>query len=72
MEAALPLDRMTVDEKLRALERIWQDLCRNEAAIPSPQWHLDVLEARESRLKEGREPFTDWEEAKRRIRDSTR
>jgi hypothetical protein len=71
MELMLPLDQMTVDEKLRALERIWEDLCRNEADLPSPQWHRDILEVREARSKQGAERFTDWEEAKHRIREST-
>jgi hypothetical protein len=67
MELALKLDQMTVDEKLRALERIWEDLCRNEADVPSPQWHCDVLKAREARLQHGNERLTDWEDAKRII-----
>ncbi|MCX5971247.1 MAG: addiction module protein [Coprothermobacterota bacterium] len=69
MEAALPLDQMTIDEKLRALERIWADLCRVEMAVPSPLWHRDVLQAREARLLNDQEQFTNWEEAKKRIRD---
>jgi hypothetical protein len=68
MELALQLDQMTVDEKLRALERIWEDLCRNEADVPSPQWHCDVLEARDARVKQRGERFTNWEDAKRQIR----
>lgn len=69
MGMTLPLDQMTVDEKLRAMEEIWEDLRRDEAAIPSPQWHRDVLEARAARLASGSESFSDWEEAKRRIRE---
>ena len=72
MELALPLDQMTVEEKLRALERIWEDLCRHEADIPSPQWHRDILEAREARATRGAEQFTDWEQAKHRIREATK
>jgi len=72
MEAALPLDQMTIDEKLRALERIWADLCRVEMAVPSPLWHRDVLQAREARLLNDQEQFTNWEEAKKRIRDSAK
>jgi len=71
MELVLPLDQMTVEEKLRALERIWEDLCRHEADLPSPQWHRDILEVREAQLAQGAERFTDWEEAKRRIREAT-
>lgn len=68
MEIQLPLHQMTIDEKLRTLELIWADLSRNEAALPSPPWHRDVLEAREARLRQGTERVLDWEEAKRRIR----
>jgi len=71
MELILPLDQMTVEEKLRALERIWEDLCRSEADLPSPPWHRDVMEAREMRVRQGSEPFTDWEAAKRRIREAS-
>jgi len=71
MELTLPLDQMTVDEKLRALERIWEDLCRNEADIPSPPWHREVLEAREARSREGKDRSTAWEDAKGQIRKST-
>ena len=71
MELVLPLDQMTVEEKLRALERIWEDLCGHEADLPSPQWHRDILEAREARVTSGAERFTDWEEAKQRIREAT-
>ena len=34
MSAALPLDRMTVAEKLETLEALWDDLCRHETQIP--------------------------------------
>ena len=71
MDISLPLDQMSVAEKLRAIETIWDDLCRTPAAVPSPSWHADVLAAREKRFAEGDEGATEWEEAKRRIRDST-
>ena len=71
MEMTLPLEQMTVDEKLRALERIWDDLTR-VGSVPSPLWHHDVLQAREARLQAGEENFTDWETAKKRIRESAK
>ncbi len=70
MDAALPLDKMSVEEKLRALERLWEDLVRTPAAVPSPAWHRDVLEAREKRLSVGRERSIPWEKAKEDIRSS--
>ena len=72
MELQIPLDKMTTLDKLRALERIWDDLQRKPDDVPSPSWHSDVLQAREARVKEGSSQFLDWSEAKSRIRDRTR
>ena len=72
VEPALPLDRMTTADKLRALELIWEDLCRTPKDMPSPSWHADVLQARENRIREGSPHFTDWAEAKHKVRDSVK
>ena len=72
MEFALPLDKMTAEDKLAAMERLWDDLCRSPESVPSPPWHEDVLSAREKRIQEGRATFATFEEAKERIRKSTR
>ena len=69
MELQIPLDKMTVPDKLRALESIWSDLQRTPDEVPSPAWHADVLRARENRVQEGTAKFGDWTEAKRRIRE---
>lgn len=68
MDFALPLDKMSVEDKLRVLERVWEDLSRTPAAVPSPAWHRDVLEAREKRISQKREQFISWEKAKDEIR----
>lgn len=71
MKLALPLDQMTTAEKLRALEQIWENLCRTPNEVPSPSWHSDALQEREKRLEQGSSQFVDWSEAKQRIRDLT-
>ena len=71
MQVALPLDKMTVADKLRALEEIWSDLQRRPEDVPSPAWHADVLRAREDRVRDGTSHFGDWTDAKRRIRERT-
>jgi len=63
---------MTTAEKLRALEQIWEDLCRTPDEVPSPSWHADVLQDREKRAQEGSSRFVDWAEAKQKIRDLTK
>lgn len=72
MKVVLPLDQMTVEEKLDLIDQIWADLSRNPEDIPIPAWHADVLREREQRLREGKTGFTDWDEAEREIRDLTR
>lgn len=67
MPTTLPLDQMTVEEKLCALEALWEDLSRDEKQVPVPQWHKDVLAERERLMRQGKARFIDWETAKKRI-----
>ncbi len=72
MEIALPLDKMTIAEKFRTLEQIWDSLNRTPKDVPVPAWHEDVLKAREMRVRDGTATYGDWADAKRRIRERTR
>jgi len=63
----LPLEEMTVTEKLQVMEELWSDLCCNQDKIPVPQWHKDILDRREELVKQGKSTFVDWETAKKRI-----
>ena len=64
----LPLNEMSVEKKLQAMEMLWEDLSRREEDVPSPEWHGTVLREREMALERGEEEVEDWESAKRRIR----
>lgn len=72
MQITLPLDKMTIAEKFSTLEDIWNSLKRTSKDIPTPIWHEDVLKAREMRVQEGSSVYSDWTDAKRRIRERTR
>jgi hypothetical protein len=69
MEITLPLNQMTIEEKLRMMEMLWSDLTRQETEFSSPAWHEDVLKMREERIKTGQEDFVDWETAKKNLRE---
>jgi hypothetical protein len=69
MEITLPLEKMTIAEKLRVRETLWSDLSRDEAQLESPEWHGAVLRERAARVKQGKESFMDWETAKRQLRN---
>lgn len=59
---------MTLDEKLAAMELLWEDLARSPGSIESPAWHNDTLDGRKRRIAEGKARFVDWETAKTEIR----
>jgi len=66
----LTLEKMTIEEKLKLMEKLWIDLLAHEEKIPSPLWHKNILEEREKKIKNGQESILDWDEAKERIRQS--
>jgi len=66
----LNLETMTTEEKLKAMEMLWDDLCRSAPDFSSPSWHEDVLKKREQRIKNGKDKFVDWDQAKKDLRDS--
>lgn len=68
MNIVLPLDRMTIADKLQTMETLWDDLCRKSDELPSPSWHGNVLSQRESRVEERSERIFDWDKAKDDIR----
>ena len=68
MPVVLPLKKMSRDEKLRAMEALWADLSQDEGRFESPAWHEEALRQAERAVKAGKAQFSDWEEAKRRIR----
>ncbi len=70
MPTELQIDQMTLGEKLRAMEALWDDLCRRDE-VPMPQWHKDLLEERERLIEQGKARFVDWETAKKRISEQT-
>ena len=57
MPFLLPLNEMTVAEKLQAMEILWDDLSRNPQDIPFPHWHGEVLAARQKQIDEGQAKF---------------
>jgi len=71
MPIKLPLHEMTIQEKLAAMEFLWEDLSRSPEAIESPEWHKEILDDRRQRVADGAAQFVDWESAKTKIREKT-
>lgn len=60
---------MTVAEKLEVIDLIWEDLSKDPADVPSPEWHGDALRRTEEALATGTDRFIDWEEAKKLLKE---
>jgi putative addiction module component (TIGR02574 family) len=71
MDAVLPLDQMTVEEKLRAMEAIWRSLSTREEQVPVPDWHKQVLDEQQRQIDAGEATFVSLEEMKERVRKRT-
>lgn len=56
---------MSYSEKLMAMELLWQELQESAKGVESPEWHKDILDARE-----GTEKYIDWDVAKKKVLNS--
>lgn len=63
---------MSLEEKLRLIELIWQDVSFEEEQILVPESHKDQLVERAQMVREGKAEFIDWEQAKKDIKKATR
>lgn len=69
MSIDLPLEKMTLADKLEAMELLWADISRRPAELPSPVWHRDVLDERRRLIAEGKLKFLDWDTAIASLRE---
>jgi hypothetical protein len=68
----LPLEKMTMAEKLETMELLWADISKTPAELPSPSWHRDVLNERRRLVAEGKLKFLDWGKAIAELREELR
>ena len=66
------IHQLPLQEKLIAMEAIWDDISRVEESLEIPQWHKDLLDEREQLIADGKARFIDWEEAKEQIKQAVK
>ncbi|MFM8982575.1 MAG: addiction module protein [Spartobacteria bacterium] len=66
------IHQLSLQEKLIAMEAIWDDISRVEESVEIPQWHKDLLDEREQLIADGKARFIDWEEAKEQIKQAVK
>jgi hypothetical protein len=67
MIAQSEIRQMPLSEKVALLEAVWAELSLAPDQVEVPQWHMDLLDERDSALKQGSAAILDWEDAKKQI-----
>jgi putative addiction module component (TIGR02574 family) len=60
----IEIRKMSMIERLQAIEALWDSLIDEESEIESPQWHRGIIEERKRKIKNGKAEFISLEELK--------
>jgi len=64
------IEQMNIDERLRALEMLWDSLGREADRVESPKWHGEVLADRRKRAESGEARFLTLEQRRADLRNA--
>jgi hypothetical protein len=71
MIAAEDIERMSVAERLQAMELLRKSISRNSESVPSPDWHEEVLAQRKAKADSDEAEFLTVGQLRKRLnRDS--
>ena len=62
------IQKMTVQEKLTAMEQLWESLSQKETDLESPDWHEDILRDRKAKIDSGAGKFLTIEHLREKYR----
>jgi putative addiction module component (TIGR02574 family) len=71
MIEAVEIERMTVAERLQAMELLWRSLSTRPGKMESPAWHKKVLAKRLAKLESGKAEFLTITQFKKRLAKRT-
>ncbi len=58
------IKKMSVIERLQAMEALWDSLLDEKPEIESPEWHRDIIEERKRKIENGKAEFISLKELK--------
>jgi hypothetical protein len=67
MIQAADIEQMSLEEQLQAMELLWASLSRTPDAVPSPDWHGDILAERMAKMERGEGEFLSIPQLKERL-----
>jgi hypothetical protein len=62
------IDRMSMEERLQAIELLWNSIRQTGDLAASPAWHGEVLAARRARVEAGEGRFLPMTELRERLK----
>lgn len=62
------IERMSLPDRLKAMELLWESISRADTEVGSPAWHGNVLSARLAKIERGEARFFSVEQVKKRLR----
>jgi putative addiction module component (TIGR02574 family) len=65
--AASDIKKMTMAERLQAMELLWESISASPEKAVSPEWHRDVLDRRLAKVKAGQGTFLTIRQLKARL-----
>jgi hypothetical protein len=68
LEIKQEVTRLSQAERLQTLEWLWASLIGDKAGLESPQWHGEILGARQARADSGEAEFLTIAQLKTRLR----
>lgn len=69
---SIPVDRMTLREKLEIIDLLWSSISSESSEEVSPRWHGKELDRRLKRVDTGESVFEDWDAVKRELQELSR
>ena len=58
------ISKMSLQERLKTMEALWDSLTHESIEIKSPEWHEDILLERKEKIKNGKASFISLDELK--------
>jgi hypothetical protein len=67
MIQAADIEGMSLEDRLRTMELLWASLTRPPEAVPSPDWHGEVVADRLARIERGEGELLSFAQVKARL-----
>ena len=71
MIQAAEIERMGLEERLQTMELLWASLARTPEAVPSPDWHGEIVAGRLAKIERGEGEFLTIAQVKERLQKPT-